>query len=125
MDSANVSNINIADATLRGGNQIGGLAGQDGWNSTISDVTVSNIDLVSTGDTVGGILGYSAATQLLNSSASGSVSATNGMVGGLIGDMESVNALVSGSHSSVIVSSSAGTYVGGLVGALDDDAGIV
>jgi hypothetical protein len=100
-----------ATGAIRGGQDIGGLAG---WNSGDIDGSYAT-GTVSKGGYSGGLVGLNYAT-ITNSFATGSVNGLDG-VGGLVGgtgDDTEPSAIISNSYSTGAVTG--GAYVGGLVG---------
>ncbi|MCF8360635.1 MAG: hypothetical protein K9H26_17915 [Prolixibacteraceae bacterium] len=86
-------------------------------DATLSNMTLTNFDI--TGFyRVGGLVGFSRETEIINSSCSGSVKGTE-IVGGIVGEIE--NSMISRCYCSVIVEST-GQYgiSGGLTASCDD-----
>ncbi|MBS0248679.1 MAG: filamentous hemagglutinin N-terminal domain-containing protein, partial [Proteobacteria bacterium] len=139
ISNTSVSNLNLANLSVTGSGQVGGLIG-NAYNSLIADVNVSGTvtgnsyvggvvgmgNLISIVDThadvivrangngnAGGLLGWSStSSSIARSSVTGSVSALGSYVGGLAGYM---SGSVTDSYSTAAVSSNS-QYVGGLVG---------
>lgn len=134
---AEIKNVGLVSVNIRGGNNTGGLAGENRTNifncyatgnihggtyvgglvgySTTAGVTISNSystsNITGTGY-VGGLVGISSAASILTSYAAGNVVGSSNYVGGLVGSCAGGSILKSYASGSVAGSG----YVGGLVG---------
>lgn len=127
INNATISNVNTAgniNASSAIVELLGGLVGQSGGNSSITDSS-ANVTM-NTGATVvgetGGLVGESLGTLNINNSyATGSISGTGDFsaVGGLVGNIFAVGGTINNSYSTVDINAGAGSQgIGGLVGNL-------
>ncbi|MFM7155672.1 MAG: beta strand repeat-containing protein, partial [Bacteroidota bacterium] len=113
-----IKNSYTSGTVTSDGNDVGGLIGESGYrvDSCYSTATLTSTD--PTGDSqYGGLIGYTTA-DVLNSSASGNVTASGSSVGGLIGEAENCNikwCFATGNATGV-------GNIGGLIGFYDDNA---
>jgi hypothetical protein len=108
-----ISNVGLEDVDITGGYGTGGLVGMI-WGTVSNSYVTGNVS--GTGNGVGGLVGQSYAGTISSSYTTGNVSGTGNGVGGLIG----LNwGTISNSYSkaSVSVTSLAGIWGGGFVGA--------
>jgi len=107
-EGATLENIRLTEASVNGGNQVGGLVG---WNAggTVQNSYATG-SVYGSGYYVGGLVGYNYGT-VQNSYATGSVSGSDMYVGGLVG---SNYGTVQNSYATGSVSGD--SWVGGLVG---------
>jgi len=97
--------------------QIGGLAGTQQDGGTIENSFATGDVLIGTDDRIGGLVGSNGqfgVAKIINSHATGDVEG-NDSVGGLAGDVQSSDSVVSGSHATGSVTGDGGE-IGGLVG---------
>lgn len=94
------------------GARVGGFIGSLVQADKISDCTASEVE-ISSGQYAGGLIGNVADGTLTDCSASGSVTSSSSHVGGLIGNMEA--GTLTGCSANVVVTA-ASYYTGGLVG---------
>lgn len=113
---ADVSNINIIDAEVIGGNNVGILAGR----STGNVVECSSSGTVSGQDKVGGLIGANWRT-IERSHSNADVTASGSDIGGLVGENRQ-NQLILDSYATGTVAG--GSTVGGLVGLNSNNAKI-
>ena len=110
ISSCNVTNCYVI-GDVRGAEIVGGLAGYQ-YNSNITNCYATGS--VSCGETVGGLVGFQyLRSTVVNSHATGSVSAFDRLVGGLVG-YQSRNSSITNSYATGDVEGSA--EIGGLVG---------
>jgi hypothetical protein len=116
--SGTVSNISVA-GQVSGQREVGGLAGRVLFSSYSGNRAAVNVS--STGDYAGGLIGYESSGMVASrdNSASGSVSGAN-FVGGLIGWVDRSN--ITNATASGAVSGN--TDVGGLIGHVDAMANV-
>jgi filamentous hemagglutinin family protein len=108
-NSTTVRDLNIVGGSITGASNVGALAGTNSGNI----IQVSSSAAVF-GDTyVGGLVGQTGGGTITRSTASGAITATNGVVGGLIGQVNSGTVSLSSATGPV---TSSGNYVGGLIG---------
>ena len=108
-EGGRIENIGVVNATVTGGEAVGGLVGDTRGTVSNSYSTGS----VSGDDDVGGLVGWNYGSTVRNSYSTSSVTG-NTDVGGLVGDNWGT---VSNSYSSGNVTGSYSSVVGGLVGA--------
>ncbi len=114
-NGANISNITLIDNDITGQHFTGGLVGYSSLSSTISNCSVKG-SVTSSGTQVGGLIGYSSATTINSSFASGEVSGTSN-IGGLVG--KSNNTSTFNNCYSMSDVSGSGDLVGALIGYSD------
>ncbi len=112
-NNGTVEDSRTEDSGVTGDSQIGGLIGRNG--AGVDDSAVRNVEVSSTGDQVGGLVGYSDSGGVITASETDEESVVTGVdrVGGLVGR----------SHGEIHSSRGGGTVegaeaVGGLVGQL-------
>ncbi|MBU2067457.1 MAG: filamentous hemagglutinin N-terminal domain-containing protein, partial [Gammaproteobacteria bacterium] len=111
------NNSVIRDIGLVGGNVTGakfggGLAGSNDNGATISNAYASGVEVMTSGDYVGGLVGNNYGGRIINAYATGSVSG-NENVGGLAGGNDN-SGTISNAYATGSVNGQ--NYVGGLVG---------
>jgi|GEM_PF-1503822 len=113
-DGANIANLKLIDTDITGGNNVGALTGQAS-NGTI--IRYCSVDADVQGENrVGGLVGsLRTGSEVLSSFSIGSVNASSGIGGGLVGN--SNNSFMANNFSKATVFSP--TVSGGLVGHLD------
>ena len=109
---AKINNIGLLDIDIQGGNNVGGLVGENYGRITNSYATGA---VTGTGDEVGGLVGFNGG-DITNSYATGAVTG-NSRVGGLVGDNDEGD--ITNSYATGAVTGN--SRVGGLVG--DNDEG--
>jgi uncharacterized protein (TIGR02145 family) len=112
---ANLQNINMGNAIVKGRHLVAGLAADFYGGGTISNVSI-NASVMATGENIGGVVGWLGDASISQSNSAGSVRASmdnSNYVGGLVGYMYS-GTYIGQCYSSAIVEGFAG--VGGLVG---------
>ncbi len=108
---AEIKNIGITNATIKGRSDVGGLVGYNYNSSTISNsYSTGSVSGISN---VGGLVGINYPSTISNSYSTGSVTGSSENVGGLVG--YNYYSTISNSYSTGSVSGSS-SYVGGLVG---------
>lgn len=107
--SGEIQNVFVS-GTINGDDNSGGLAGEIYSGSNVSDCH-TNANVMSSGSTVGGLIGYNNSAIVENCSSYGSVNGKN-QVGGLIGKNE--GDVISSQSAAVITGS--GDNIGGLIG---------
>ena len=107
---AQLRNIQLQEANVRGERSVGGLVG-GGDGITIIDSSVMGT-IHGTGDVVGGLVGGGTQVNITASSTTGRVMGDSATVGGLVGSGEEANI----SKSYVRGNIDGGLFVGGLVG---------
>ena len=108
-DGSFITNVEMVDANITGGNNVGGLVGENGEYSTVSNSYATGT--VNGTNRVGALVGYNYEGTVENSYATGNVSG-NEIVGGLVG--WNSGGRVSNSYATGNVSGE--SKVGGLVG---------
>ncbi len=110
---AEIKNIGMTDAYVVGQSIVGGLIGGGGGSVSNSYATGA---VTGTGNTVGGLIGWSRGGSVSNSYATGAVTSgsSNEGVGGLIGSADGGS--VSNSYATGAVTGSSSSSVGGLIG---------
>ncbi len=119
-----IKNLTLNATAINGQdyNYVGTVVGQ-ATTVQMTDVTVSLTGNVNGNSYVGGLIGRATTaptvlTQcLVTDGGSGSISATSGTIGGLVGQFDGTGSQIDSSHSAIAVSTSGGT-IGGLVGYL-------
>jgi len=108
-----ISNAQLEGVTVVGSSEVGGLVGRiwDGNENNISQSSVKTT-VIATGDSIGGIAGYSKSGDFIESYSEGSVQG-NINVGGIVGQTFE-NAGIHNSYSQSMVTGSA--VVGGIAG---------
>lgn len=106
--SGTLKNINIENFVVKGKNNVGSLAGYN--TKEILNCTVKNSEITSTGDNVGGLIGYSVGTVNKNTTVNINVTG-NDNIGGLVGNSSNI---ISNNEIEAIVNGH--NSVGGLVG---------
>ncbi len=109
-----IDNISLVNASIKGKDQVGALAGMITANSQITNSSATGS--VTGGDYVGGLVGSFFSGTISNSYAAGSVKGST-WVGGLVG----TQAIGSISNSYATGSVTGDAYVGGLVGSNSND----
>ena len=110
---AQLRNIQLQEANVRGERSVGGLVGSGGQESTITNSSVAGGTVTGMGDGVGGLVGYGEAARITASYVTSAVTGTGDGVGGLVGYGEA--ARITASYVTSAVSGTGGS-VGGLVG---------
>ncbi len=109
-NSGIIRNVGVINGSITGYNDVGGLAGWNNTNGSISNSYYAGT--VNGGSTeVGGLVGCNKGS-ISNSYTAGTVTNSNDYVGGLVGN-NYVGGTISNSYSTAAVS---GNYAGGLVG---------
>ena len=106
----NLRNLGIEGGSLRGADNVGGLVGRS--NGTISDCHATG-DVMGSGVTVGGLVGWNNGGTITNGYAMGNVTGSGNNVGGLTGSNE--GGAIANSYATGTVTGSGGN-VGGLAG---------
>lgn len=113
VDNATLKNFTLKDAQINGANQTAILAGQ-AYNSTVIEgVTIDGGTVNATGGVAGGLVGYAANVIFNKVSSSATVSSSADNVGGLIGFSQSANTLKDAYSTGNVTGS---FNVGGLIG---------
>jgi hypothetical protein len=113
--SANISNIALADLNINGGYYVGGVVGR-ALSSDISNIALADLNI--NGNLyVGGLIGSARASKISKCYSKGTVSG-NESIGGLVGDL-SPQCILEKSYSTCDVSGQ--IYVGGFLGVIDSD----
>ena len=108
-EGATLENIRLTEASVHGGNQVGGLVGHN-YRGTVQNSYITG-SVNGSYNSVGGLVGDNFGT-VQNSYATGSVTGGNWYVGGLVG--QNYEGTVQNSYATGSVTG--GRYVGGLVG---------
>jgi hypothetical protein len=98
--------------TIQGSSPVGGLHGTVNSSGVVSGI-ILDVDVVGTGNTVGGLVGWNNGANITDCSVKGQVNG-EGRVGGLVGYNGYTGTLVSLCHTDVVVNGS--SNVGGLIG---------
>jgi hypothetical protein len=101
-----VKNLTLT-GTVSGATKVGGLASEVWSSSTISNVR-SEVNVTATQTLVGGLVGALSDSRVESSSSTGTVSSTGDRVGGLIGKVSGLTTVISQSFSSSNVTGSLG-----------------
>ena len=108
-DAATISNIGMVGGSITGKENVGGLLGMAGLNSTITNAYATGV--VNGTEDVGGLAGIFGGSTITNAYATGVVSGAE-RVGGLAGLVG--GSTITNSHATGVVSGT--NYVGGLAG---------
>jgi flagellin-like protein len=120
VSNSSVVKDSSATGDISGDRSAGGIAGSVDDTSEVKNVDYDGS--VSGVKEVGGLVGYQAGT-LSNSSASGSVTASNELAGGAVGEIEGSAATVSGVTTSASVTGP--EFVGGFVGYITESGATI
>jgi hypothetical protein len=107
--SGELENVMVS-GLISGTSNVGGLAGQIYSSGSVKNCH-TDVEIIATGDQVGGLVGYNNSGFIENSTSSGSVNGKT-TVGGLVGKNEGN---IINSHSSSMVAGT-GDQIGGLIG---------
>jgi hypothetical protein len=107
----------ISNITIQGANNYLGFFGYIGSGGYVSNLGLKDVNIIGTGDYIGGLAGWATDANVSNCFATGAVSG-NGRVGGLVGYVGG-SASVTDCHAAVAVAGS-GYCVGGLIGEIAD-----
>lgn len=85
-NGSGISNVVVDNVTVNGGNEVGGLVGRI-WDGNVNNISLSSVKatVFGTGNSVGGIGGYSKSGDVTESYSGGSVQGSNN-VGGIFGE---------------------------------------
>ncbi len=122
---ARIQNLTLENATIKGYELLGALAGSIQSYSTIRNIHAQNVDIRAGDAQSGGIVGFMSGVEasLKQSSSSGSISAPY-FAGGIIGSM--IEGELLESYSSMTISlRNNGAVAGGLVGSIISDTVII
>jgi hypothetical protein len=109
--SLNGNGHTISNLNIDGGRDLGFVC-YLGSNGMISNLGLENISITSSDLNVGGLVGFTSDSNVINCYSTGLISSTGANIGGLIG--YNYQSSVSTCHS--VISVSGGRYVGGLIG---------
>ena len=116
-DNGQVKNLNISNASVAGFNYVGTISGLIESNAVIDNCHASG-DVINTKDYLGGLIGKSLSSTIINSSSNVTVnqncnSVLCGFVGGIVGELSSNSSIISSCSLGEI---SGDAHIGGLVG---------
>ncbi len=121
-EPALIMNSHASGNVTGGQGNVGGLVGSNNANSRIVDsyatgnVTGGPVVLPGGSENYGGLVGLNSGGTISGSHATGMVTTSSGIAGGLVGSSGGENASISNSYSTGDVKGGAGSTVGGLVG---------
>ena len=114
----NANNITISDSTIEGlgdSGDVGGVVGNNELDSTINGVTATNIN-VSGKQHVGGIAGYSKSKISNVNISESTISGTNSVVGGIVGNVSLNTATIDNCNVDKCDINNQGGIIGGVAG---------
>ncbi len=115
LEGGELNNVHVDGGSVTGAGNVGGLVGSS-WESTDLVTNSDSSATVSGTDTVGGLVGTNSGT-VTNSHAIGAVTASLGLVGGLVG-RNGYDAIIEDSYAEGdVVNTGGNDNTGGLVGA--------
>lgn len=120
--NATIKNLGVTNVSINAGDDVGGLVGYMDATGTVSNCYVTGVVSSSSTGIVGGLMGEAFDATITNCHANCSIS-EGAKAGGLLGMLSGGS--ISNSYASGSITASTASYIGGLIGGIQNSAGII